>query len=749
MSADFPIKARVDDKDLVKLINALRKTGREAGMTEKEIDEIEKSLNKMGDSGEKNINKINKNLDGLNGMAKKGAALFAGMFAIDKIKEFIGKTVEVTAEFQRLQAVLNNALGSQSAGQAAFNQILNFAKATPYAVSQITDSFNKLVNRGIKPTTDQLRSLGDIAASQGKQLDQVTEALLDAMTGEFERLKEFGIKAKSEGDKVTFTFKGVETQVDKTEEAIGNYIFALGEAEGVSGAMTAISQTLGGKISNLGDSFDQFFFALGSGTSNEMTAFIDKVIEAVDWVTTLIEGVGTQQGKAAAEVFEEMRVELEGIGKTDIPAKIKELNEQLEIQRRSFEGLNEEYVMYQQEADKNTNKLKNLIGVGTDYNKLVEDQEAAMFNAGVEMQATELAVSFLEERMKELSKETKKANTELGKVKVPELLEGKNPRKEADQFRAAIERNFGKDFFPNFEKLNKDALDQFDATMKEMAKANKKSLDEQLKQQEKYNKAVAELRDSLWQAGEDLLDREFERDNIRTEEKLAKLNEDRDRDLAKVGENEEAKELVRKKYAEEEKKLKREQDKKDQDQALFKIAIETAIAAAKAVAASPVTFGQPFLSFAIAQGLLQAALVKSAPLPKYKDGVFDLQGAGTETSDSIPAMLSKRESVVPAHRSKAYGWLLKPMIEDGSFNEMKLRQLVDDRIPSKLRGDIMVSQRKSPEEDKMSQELNKTLRELARKQSARINVDKDGFNIFLGDTISEQQYFNNRYSSGV
>lgn len=91
----------------------------------------------------------------------------------------------------------------------------------------MTESYIKLVNRGFKPTREEIISLGDLASSQGKQFDQLTEALLDAQTGEFERLKEFGVKAKVSGDQVAFTFKGVTTTVSKTDDAIRAYVLSL------------------------------------------------------------------------------------------------------------------------------------------------------------------------------------------------------------------------------------------------------------------------------------------------------------------------------------------------------------------------------------------------------------------------------------------------------------------------------------------------------------------------------------------
>jgi hypothetical protein len=62
------------------------------------------------------------------------------------------------------------------------------------------------------------------------------------------------------------------------------------------------------------------------------------------------------------------------------------------------------------------------------------------------------------------------------------------------------------------------------------------------------------------------------------------------------------------------------QAKLDRATALFEIALNTSIAVSKSIAASPQTFGLPFSAFALAQGLIQAGIVISKPLPKYKKG---------------------------------------------------------------------------------------------------------------------------------
>lgn len=188
----------------------------------------------------------------------------AGAFSVAAIVNFGKAALDVTGRFQSLEAVLKNTLGSDSAAQGALVRIKEIASTTPFSVEELTASFVKLANQGFKPTNAQIVALGDLASSTGKSFDMLAEAIIDAQVGEFERLKEFGIRASKQGDQVSFTFKGVTTTVNNTSSAIREYITSLGGIEGVAGAMAGKSATLEGAVSNLGDAWDAFLNSIGN-----------------------------------------------------------------------------------------------------------------------------------------------------------------------------------------------------------------------------------------------------------------------------------------------------------------------------------------------------------------------------------------------------------------------------------------------------------------------------------------------------
>lgn len=288
-----------------------------------------------------------------NAAAKQLTAVLAGVSFAAIGREIIN----ITSEFQKFEAVLTNTLGSKSEAQEALERIRDFAAKTPFSVAELTQSFVKLANQGFEPTADEMRKLGDLASSTGKSFDQLTEAIIDAQTGEFERLKEFGIRASKSGDQVKFTFKGVETQTKFTSAAIQEYLLGLGDLEGVSGSMAAISNTLGGSISNLGDSFDNLLLTLGSLTSGPLKDFIDLMQESIKVLADDIAGktgLSTRQQQIneqyveSAKSLEEITTNIEKLTrlqKTErqeydsVTSSLGNLNEQVSLSSKEYVDL--------------------------------------------------------------------------------------------------------------------------------------------------------------------------------------------------------------------------------------------------------------------------------------------------------------------------------------------------------------------------------------------------------------------------
>lgn len=183
----------------------------------------------------------------------------------------LGQIIEVTKRYERLQAMLLTATGSLRNQTAAFAALKDFAFQTGQDLEAVTQGFTKLVNLGLNPSREALEAYANVAAGTGKTTVDFIEAVADAATAEFERLKEFGIKASNQGDKVAFTFRGVTTTVGNSAAEIEKYLIQLGQTQ-FAGAVANQAQTLEAKINRLGMAWDDFVYLISSSGAGTIIA---------------------------------------------------------------------------------------------------------------------------------------------------------------------------------------------------------------------------------------------------------------------------------------------------------------------------------------------------------------------------------------------------------------------------------------------------------------------------------------------
>ena len=203
------------------------------------------------------------------GAARAVKNMAVGLLSMFGAMEGLQKLIEVNRQFGILKAGLETATGSLEGANEAFGTLQQFAQQTPYDLAQAVDGFTKLVNLGLTPSERALKSYGDTSAALGKDLSQMIEAVADAATGEFERLKEFGIKSKNQGDTIAFTFKGTTEVIANNSAAIEEYLIKLGEVN-FDGAMKKRMESLDGAIANFGDSWDNLFFQIGEAGATDV-----------------------------------------------------------------------------------------------------------------------------------------------------------------------------------------------------------------------------------------------------------------------------------------------------------------------------------------------------------------------------------------------------------------------------------------------------------------------------------------------
>lgn len=203
--------------------------------------------------------------------------LIAGTFALGR------SVIQAGASWQTYQGTLETVTGSQAAAADLLSDLQALADKTPYTTDQLVEAATKLESYGIR-TRDVITTLGDTAAGMGKPLNSAVEAMADAITGEFERLKEFGIRAAESGGKTYLQFidkTGHEAKrvVDRNSPAMIQAVLSTIWNERYAGGMERLSQTFEGKVSTLKSKIQSALQKIASsGAMDGLMRIVDELI---------------------------------------------------------------------------------------------------------------------------------------------------------------------------------------------------------------------------------------------------------------------------------------------------------------------------------------------------------------------------------------------------------------------------------------------------------------------------------------
>ena len=215
---------------------------------------------------------------------KKTLAAIGG---IAMLKQVASNVVSTAGMFQKYESVLTNALnGSSEKAKAYLSDINSFAAKTNFQLDELTDDFIKFVNRGITPSMDAMKKMGDFTNTVAKPFDQLTEAILDINNPE--RWKEFGVRVQTEGNKVKLSFRDMTVECDRTVESVMKAVEQFGSMKGVEGSTEAIAKTIEGQMSNFEDTITTALAEIGLANQN----LISGSISVADTVVKNYEVIG-------------------------------------------------------------------------------------------------------------------------------------------------------------------------------------------------------------------------------------------------------------------------------------------------------------------------------------------------------------------------------------------------------------------------------------------------------------------------
>lgn len=340
----------------------------------------------------------NAELQSMDGFMAKAAQTAAGLFAVDKLKDFASAVATVRGEYQQLEIAFNTMLGSKSKGDALMAQLIDTAAKTPFEMKEIAEASKMLLAYGMEgdKVNETLIRLGDIASGlsipikdlaflygttmvQGRLYTQdLNQFLGRGIPLADELAKQFG-KNKSEVKKLVEEGKIGFPEVQKAIEAL------TGEGSKFGGLMEAQSKTISGQLSNIEDAWVQMMNEIGRSQEENISGALDitgKLIE--NWRT--IEKV-VLTAAAAIGSYKAAVMTLAAIRKVSDTAKVLNTGQQL----RSVLTLEQQAKLSKMKLS--TSSLAYAKAVQTEVHAELQKQKALVQTTKIEVQAAEKEIA--------------------------------------------------------------------------------------------------------------------------------------------------------------------------------------------------------------------------------------------------------------------------------------------------------------------------------------------------------------------
>lgn len=777
--AEFPVRAVLDDRGIDQLIAALTKAGKAAGMTDEQINKLNDDLRKTGREGTGSVNNLNKSLDQSNKLAGMAKTAIAGIITAQSIKmvaDFVWEVSQLAAKADGVRQAFNKLPHS-------IKLMDDLKRATMGTVSELTLMQRAVQANQFNISLEKLPVMLEFAMTRAKQTGQSIDYLVDSIvTG-------LGRKSVMILDNLGISATAIREEIERVGDfsvAVGNIIERESEKQGHF-VENNISKT-----ARLAASYENLKVAIGdaaNGTGvlgsvmDELTTIVDNLASKnLSWWQKLV----SLRGGVDAMVVKGIDMTLQTAKLTEEQKKYEQVLR--EVDRAMASGNAEAYINAQKqhiyyteilaEYTKRLNagreeeeaRIENIKNLTLELNSLQEQQQVLTGNqleqVNKEIEAVQAKIKALKELGVEKSKDNKKTTETIGLIAHLEekLKDLKKARREAFSVEeiakfnreiavtqrelnqlmsgeSSLETAFRKTeegWDEVFAKSGDDAIARVGKAMKAFTDEYKKQAKERTAAEKKHLQEVEEARRYALDTGIALMQAGFDYRVRLVQQEIEALDYQRQRELEQAGTNEEAKAAINKRFDAQRAQLMRKQAQREQQAALFQMAINQGPAIAKTAATLGYPWAIPFIAAVAALFALQTTNTRSAQPPRFKDGVFKLKGPGTETSDSIPAYLSKNESVIPAAQTSRYASVVRAMVEGTDADVRRAMAL-------QLRGDLFHGTRAT--DTNLGRKLDELKEAVENKRETYIGINENGFTKWTRKGHQWTEYVGRRYSA--
>lgn len=293
-------------KDLANAINQRnvqqRVTGQSSSFVNQHIADLRKQLNDAQKAASvANRELVNFGREGTKAISEADVAVgklakgMAGLFTLNKAKEFVSHIVRTRGEFQQLEVAFETILGNKEKADKMMADAVELAAKTPFDLQGVASGAKSLLAFGMNAddVIETLRRLGDVAAGLSLPLSRLTTIYGQTMvkgtlqTRDLLRYQQAGIPILEELAKM-YNKTTNEVRAMVTAGKVGfvdvEKVFKKMTDEGgkFANLMEKQSKTITGQISNIQDAIDEMFNELGKKTEGPINSVLNVTSNLVE-----------------------------------------------------------------------------------------------------------------------------------------------------------------------------------------------------------------------------------------------------------------------------------------------------------------------------------------------------------------------------------------------------------------------------------------------------------------------------------
>ena len=638
-----------------------------------EIDKTEKKVKNLNGG----LKETGNEMSGLGGMAKKLGSFLVAAFAVDRIISFTKEIVTLAAQSEGVERAFAR-IGSP--------QILQgLREATRGTVSDLQLMQNAVKASNFKIPLESLASLFKFAQARARETGESVDYLVDSIILGIGRkspliLDNLGISAVE----LRTRLKGVGVEAAN----VGDIAAIIGDiATEELAKMGDQADTTADKIAQFTIKFENLKVVLGkiiaedsAGVLNFFGNLAQAISDDISELDRFKQSLSGQSGLKLINILTEERAKLvemeanatEKAGKVR-DAEFNKIQEAVDFQREVVNSIiaeldarvdnNNEIEITNELIDEEIRKYKERQEEGEKYVRSLNQLNKELKELDKELKDVEIGSSAFWDILDRTDKKLKELNEAIAMTKLAEAL--KVDEEDMPDISGAV-IGYSEEVARETDIADKLWQAHFDELMRKQDEeaANRKA---KIEQTLNITREALSSIGNFGAAVSNLVSSQIQNE-------ITELQKQYDEGL-----------ISREDFERKQVELQRKSAQAAKDAAIFQAVIGTAQAVINALTSPGVPYpvAAAFAGLAAATGAIQIAAIASEPLPQFAEGVIGLQGAGTETSDSIHAKLSRGESVMTAAETKQYKdelWAIRK----GNFENLIMTKYVKPMIDESL-----------------------------------------------------------------